>query len=49
MEMAAYEKEASVRPNGVGELHISDRFDRYDWPCFEHGRSLTSFTNYQEN
>jgi hypothetical protein len=49
MEVAACEKEALVRPNGVGELRIREQFDRYDPLCFKQGRPLTSFTNHREN
>jgi hypothetical protein len=35
MEMAVYEKEASVRPNGVGDLRIREQFDRNDRLCFK--------------
>jgi hypothetical protein len=48
-EVVGYEKEASVRPNGVGELRIRERYNRYDRFCFKHGPSLTSFTNHREN
>jgi hypothetical protein len=34
MEMAPYGKDASVRPNEVGELLIRERFDRL---CFKDG------------
>jgi hypothetical protein len=49
MEAAACEKEASVRPNGVGELRIRERFDQYDPLYFKQGLSLTSFTDEREN
>jgi hypothetical protein len=49
MKVAAYEKEASFRPNGVGELRIRKWFDRHDRICFKQDRSLSSFTNHREN
>jgi hypothetical protein len=39
MEVADYEKDVSVRPNGVGELRIRERFDRYDGLCFKQCQS----------
>jgi hypothetical protein len=39
MEVTAYEKEASVRPNGVDESRIREQFDQYDRLCFKQGAS----------